>query len=323
MEKSDSSKKTKILNNPLVSILYHNQVIDLNLILKTLTSKNSYDILIVLDGLKNIYDQKNIQKKFKNLKIIPNKKIGISKCRNLSIDFAIKNKKDLLIFLDSDAVPSTQFFLDHLDNHNFYPEFPIQGGPIIPTFLQKHSKNKDYFAKIDGMMSWFVMMRENKPSTIKKPLHIPTLNMSLRIDILKEYNIRFNEKLKTGEDIDFCQKFRSNNFKILKNIKPTVDHSDRQGFKEVLKHQISWGRHQYYTVFKKRFNKFGVIFKLAFLTFFPFFLFLYSLLTSLIVIAPWIKKKKKYLLDFPLIYLLSLIKALYCYLEFLDEFKKK
>ena len=49
--------------------------------------------------------------------------------------------------------------LDHLDNHNFYPEFSTQGGPIIQLFT-KHSKNKDYFAKINGMMSWFVMMRK-------------------------------------------------------------------------------------------------------------------------------------------------------------------
>ena len=75
MGKSNLSKKT-LRNNLAVCILYHNNKIDLSSLIKSIND-HQINILIILDGLKKIKNQKKILNLNKNIKIKSLKKSGI------------------------------------------------------------------------------------------------------------------------------------------------------------------------------------------------------------------------------------------------------
>ena len=132
MGKSFISKKT--IEQNIVCILYHNILIDLSKLIKSLSDFKKINIHIIVDGLKDIKNEKKIRKLSKNIKISFLKKKGISYCRNYALKHAIKNKYKILLFLDSDILPEKKLFLNHLKFHNKFQNIPILAGGVIPTF---------------------------------------------------------------------------------------------------------------------------------------------------------------------------------------------
>ena len=313
MGKFNLSKKTWKKNDALISILHHDDKIDVKKLIKKLLSEKC-KILLILDGLKKIKIKKN-----KNLNVIALSKRGISKSRNYAIQFAIKNKFKLLLFLDSDCLPNKNILDNHIKKHKEYTDFQVIGGSVNPSFLKK---KVSLITKIDGLMSWFGALDLNCDYNVKFPYHIPTLNMSIKLDFLKKNKIKFSENLKTGEDYQFCKDIKKMSGKI-KRIKNTiVNHEDRKSFSEVIKHQSLWGRHQYHTLYStKHINK--NIFNIFFLFFFPPLIPLISIVFSLITLFPWCKKNLLFLKYFFVIYLFINIKCFYTYLESFDNFKIK
>ena len=317
MGKSNLSKKT-LRNNLAVCILYHNNKIDLSSLIKSIND-HQINILIILDGLKKIKNQKKILNLNKNIKIKSLKKSGISFCRNYGLKYCIKNKIKLLIFLDSDIIANNTVIPSHIKFNNKYKKIPIIAGGVIPTFFRK---NVNIFTKIDGLLSWLGHIPEKKERLIFEPYHLATINMIKKIDIIKKNKITFDQKLKTGEDIKFCKDVRKKGFDILKIPNANVIHSDRENFKEVLKHQSMWGKHQFYTIYKFNFLKLGKLFNILFLFLFPIFMPLISILITFISIYPWINKSIFYIRYIVLIYVFVIIKSFYTYLECYRDFLK-
>ncbi len=314
MGKFNLSKKTLV-----ICILYHNKKLDLSKLISSIND-NQVKILIILDGLKKIKNQKKIFKLHRNIIIRPQKKSGISFCRNYGLNFCIKNKIQLLVFLDSDVIACKNVIKNHYYFHKKYKKIPIISGGVIPTFFKK---KVNIFTKLDGMLSWLAHIPEKKEKLIKEPFHLATVNTSIKISFVKKFNLFFDERLQTGEDIKFCKDFRSKGFKIMKIPNSDVLHQDRNSFKEVLKHQSLWGRHQFYTVYKFNFLKLGKIFNIFFMCLFPFIMPILSIFLTLISIYPWIKQSLFYIKYIVLIYLLISFKSYYTYLECYDDFKKK
>ena len=100
------------------------------------------------------------------------------------------------------------------------------------------------------MLSWFGAIDLGYDREVRFPYHIPTLNMSIKTNFLRKKKIKFNNKLKTGEDLQFCKDVRKAKGKILSISNSSVFHNDRKNFKEVFEHQSNWGRHQFYTFYK-------------------------------------------------------------------------
>ena len=134
MNKSSLSQKTRV-KKVLLAILHHNKNLDLNKFLKKIDSNKLYFLLIVVDGRFNF----KIQKKIKNKIIFKKKnKNAIPINRNIAINYAIKKKFDLILFLDSDIIPSHNIVLNHIKAHKKYNNFVGIGGPVKPSFkLQK------------------------------------------------------------------------------------------------------------------------------------------------------------------------------------------
>ncbi len=316
MAKSNLSKKATI-NNLLVCILYHDIKIDLYYLLKKLHN-NKIRILIIVDGKIKIKNKVNIKKIFKNISFKYYKKgTTISFKRNIGLKYAKKTSK-IILFLDSDIVPCSQLIKSHLKYHNIYKKIPILGGAVIPSFF----KNKfNILEFLDGILSWFTSVKSTENKIVDFPYHLPTCNMSIKIDLVNKYKIFFDNNLVTGEDVDFCNQFRNVNKKIMYIKNSEVYHEDRKFIIPFIKHHWQWGKHQYYTLYEKNFSQLlgKFLFFISFLVLYPLFFSIINFISTILVVYPWIKHKKKYFFLFLPVYIIHFIKGIATYYEFIKK----
>jgi GT2 family glycosyltransferase len=321
MGKSRISKKTKI-KKILICILYHDVNYDISNLIKKIKVKKKDKVLIVLDGIKNIKNKKKILKLKKNIHIIYSKKKinSIPFNRNLACKHAKKNYY-IILFLDSDILPTGNIVQEHLKAHLINNDIPVIGGPVTPSFFKEA---KSIWEILDGCLSWFTSQKIKHNKFIESPYHIPTCNMSIKVDFLKEYKLKFDNNLNTGEDADFCRKVRDVKKKILLINKAEILHKDRTNFLSFINHHAKWGRHQYYTLYRnnKIFENLGFSFYFLFFIFYPFFMPIINLYSTILTIYPWTKYRLIYILLLPPSYLVHLVKGLFTYLEFLFHVKK-
>jgi len=299
----------------LVCILIHKKTKKIN-ILKNINYNKKDNFLIILDKINLKFDKK----KLKNIKIIRgNRKINpVPFYRNLAIKYA-KDKYEILLFLDSDVVPSKNIIQKHYDAHKKYKKIPLIGGSVTPSFLIKY---KSFWQFLDGVMSWFTSIEPRKDKFISKPYHLPTCNLSIKNIYLKKYKIFFDESLKTGEDVDLCYKFRSLKMKLILIKNADIAHIDRNSFNKFIKHQINWGKHHYHLRYKKLLLKNNnILIILFFLFLYPASIFIFNFIMTYLTIMPWIRKNFLYILCFFPIFTVYFIKSVSTYFEFLKDLK--
>ena len=317
MAKYNLFKKTK-LKKVLVCILYHDTKVNLFSLIKKIDLNKNHKILIIVDGKKFIKNKKKILSLSKKIKFIYSlKKKTVAYNRNLGLDNA-KNKFDIILYLDSDVIPEKKIITKHLNYHNQYINTPLLGGAVIPSFFKN---NFNLWEILDGCLSWFTSIDNNLDKIINKPYHLPTCNLSIKINFLTKNKISFDEKLKTGEDVDLCNKIRNKNGKIMLVKNTRVLHDDRKSFKGFFNHHTNWGRHQYYTLYKKKyFDKIGKnFFNITFLFIYPFLMPIINLIATFLIVFPWIKFKPRFALVLIPAYAIHLIKGFFTYLEFLKR----
>ena len=317
MAKYNLFKKTK-LKKVLVCILYHDTKINLFSLIKKIELNENHIILIIVDGKKFIKNKKKILSLNKKIKFIYSlKKKTVAYNRNLGLHNA-KNKFDIILYLDSDVIPEKKIITKHLKYHNQYINIPLLGGVVIPSFFKN---DFNLWEILDGCLSWFTSIDNNLNKMINKPYHLPTCNLSIKINFLTKNKISFDEKLKTGEDVDLCNKIRDKNGKIMLIKNTSVLHNDRKNFKGFFNHHANWGRHQYYTLYKKKY--FDIIgknfFNITFLFVYPFLMPIINLIATFLIIFPWIKFKLRFALLLIPAYAIHLIKGFFTYLEFLKR----
>ncbi len=299
----------------LVCILIHKKTKELNL-LKNINYNKKDKFLIILDKT-NI---KLNKKKLKNITIIKGKKKinSVPFYRNLAIKHSI-NKYEILMFLDSDTIPSKNIIQKHYEAHKKYKKIPIIGGSVTPSF---QSKCKSIWQLLDGIMSWFTSIEPKKDKLINSPYHLPTCNLSIKSFYLKKYNLFFDENLKTGEDVDLCNKFRSLKMELMLIKNANIFHIDRVKFKDFLKHQLNWGRHHYHLRYKKILLKSSSLLTIIFFLFiFPILVPFLNLIMTYLILMPWVKKNFFYILCFFPILIICFMKSVSTYFEFFNDIK--
>ena len=156
-----------------------------------------------------IANQNNLKEKYDNLEIKIIKENNISKKRNIGIE---NSTAEYLIFIDTDIVPNGKY-LESL-NLNLKKNYDVLSGPNIHTHNESLINNliadsyKCIF--IQGFNKFF-------KKKFKGPIvaeFAQSCNLIIKRKILIDNNIKFNEKLFTGEDLDFCRKLRKINVKI-------------------------------------------------------------------------------------------------------------
>ncbi|WP_435152088.1 glycosyltransferase [Candidatus Pelagibacter bacterium nBUS_44] len=317
MAKYNLSKKTRV-SNLLICILYHDVKTDLLSLIKNINLNKNISILIVVDGKKKIKNKELILKLNKRIKFLYSlQKKTVAHNRNLGLLHA-KNKFDTILYIDSDVIPEKKIANYHLNFHSKNKLISIIGGPVIPSFFKN---NFNIWEVLDGCLSWFTSIKPNFKRNIDRPYHLPTCNLSIKMNFLIDNQIFFDEKLETGEDVDLCNKVREKNGKIMLINKAKVYHQDRKNFKDFFNHHAKWGRHQYYTLYKKKFFHLTgrIIFYSFFLIFYPIFMPIINLISTLLTIFPWVKSNIKFIFLLLPTYIVHLIKGFFTYFEFLKD----
>lgn len=270
--------------------------------------KNHGLIVLVNDGssVKTINKILEKTKNYKNITMInhtTNK--GVSVSRNTGIEWCVSKNIKVLIMIDSDSSPLKDCIFHHLVIHNKIPDLSILGGGIIGEYT-------NFFGKIDGIGSWVHSIPFKNWHEVKKPYHLPTNNLSIKIDHFIEEIPLFPKFLKTGEDAFFIKKAQEKRKKIFFSPLPKIIHKDRNNLFEVFDHHYQWGCHQYFLLTKwKNFKySFNPLFRLLFLIFFLFTFPFYIVLGTYLNIYPWLIHKPGYIFYCPLIFFLWFIKCI-------------
>ena len=319
MAKYSISKKTG-LEKVLVCVLYHNINIDLLNLIKNIGKNKNTSILIIVDGNLKIKNKNKILKLNNKIKFKYSlKKKTVSYNRNIAIKFA-KNAFDLILYIDSDVIPEKNILSSHVKNHIKNKHISIIGGPVIPSFF---NNSFNFWEMLDGCLSWFTSTVPSNNKIIQSPYHLPTCNLSIKLDFLFRNKIMFDEKLKTGEDVDLCNKVRKKNGKILLIKSGKVFHQDRKDFSSFFYHHANWGRHQFYTLYKKKFSNYlgSFLFNLTFFIFYPLLMPILNFLSTLLTIIPWVRFRFIFIFLIIPTYLVHLIKGGFTYLEFFKNIK--
>jgi glycosyltransferase involved in cell wall biosynthesis len=204
---------------------------------------------------------------------------GPGAARNTGIAWCYRHACAMVILLDSDCVPREDLVEGHRKLYRRYPDARCIGGGI-------EASGGGFWARLDGVASWFTSIPQLPERKVRGMYHVPTTNLSLRLDKINLQLPFFEERLRTGEDIHFFNRLHEVNGEIRFSPRPVVTHMDRDCRCDFLAHQYRWGLH----TFAARGDLdthplIRVLLGLAFIPLIP----LYALATASIVLMPWIR----------------------------------
>jgi glycosyltransferase involved in cell wall biosynthesis len=224
---------------------------------------------------------------------------GPAAARNTGIEWCRIKNIDIVILLDSDCIPGSDFVESHVRLHKEHNDVACIGGGI-------QGIGQGIWARLDGIASWFTSIPGSRLREVGRLYHIPTTNMSLKLGELPIGGDPFDPSLRTGEDVKFLNRLRLSGGKAIFSPTPIVHHRDRENLRDFLIHQYRWGLHTCAVRFdsKSKTSK-RLMLALALIPLLP----AYAFVSSLINLIPWLSISKKYLLYWPVLFLLYLYKG--------------
>ena len=222
--------------------------------------------------------------------------LGVAAARNTGVEWCRQQGIEILIMIDSDCEPLSNFVAEHLRLHRDFPEVACFGGGIV-------GRGRGFWARLDNVTTWVHSVPEGPIHDVKDPYHLPTTNMSLKLSHLPTDGPAFDARLITGEDAVLVRELRTRGEQIKFSPQPMIFHQDRETFGSVLWHHYQYGRHQYFVQLGGHLSPrcFKVWYRLLFL---PFFLLAapgFALLGSILNIKPWLIRSPSYLRFYPFI----------------------
>lgn len=159
--------------------------------------KDEIEIIVVNDGStdESLDIIKNYQKEYKNLIVISQKNLGVSSARNSGLD---KAKGKFICFIDSD---------DKIIEPNFFDFFRLLKESVSQELLicsyYKFINNKLYKEEYKELQQNIKLkISELYWLLANQKLNEPWKKIYSR-EIIKKYNIKFDEKMFMGEDLCF------------------------------------------------------------------------------------------------------------------------
>lgn len=224
---------------------------------------------------------------------------GPAAARNSGLQWCRENGVDTVILLDADCVAPADFVQCHLAHHHAYREALAVAGAI-------EGCGDGIWSDLDAILSWFTSVPRGD-CEIRFPYHPPTTNLSFKLHAHSRRLLRFQERLRTGEDVALFRNIRNANEIVRFTSAPCVRHFDRKAFAAVLRHQYRWGLH----TFAVRSGSLDApiparfAFALAFIPLAPF----YAALGTWLTMRPWLRHRRSDWPFVPLVYLAYLMKA--------------
>ena len=170
----------------------------------------NFEIIIVDNGnsLLNQQISKKYKSKIKNLTIIKEPVIGLSKARNKGI---LNSKGKIVAFIDDDICPSKNWVNALIKAHATLEAFCV-GGPVTISNPTLPSWFSDYFLR-------FLVSPKfpQKFGVITQPFYLIGANMSFKQEVFGRYGLfdenlgRKGKNLLSGEDVEFINRLGSKN----------------------------------------------------------------------------------------------------------------
>ena len=225
---------------------------------------------------------------------------GPGAARNTALDWCRNAGIELIILLDSDCRVEPGFAQRHMALHREHPEAACIGGAI-------QGEGRGLAARLDGIMSWFTSIPETPGHEVTEPLHLPTTNMSLKLDRLPAGMEAFDPNLRTGEDVALIKALRRQGEKILFSPEPLIHHSDREDMRAFLNHQMRWAIHTYAVRFG--YTRPRLLLRAFLFAGFLLALPVFALYASWLNIQPWLSTDKRYAAYWPAVLLVFVLKG--------------
>lgn len=232
----NKSQGVSMDNNPFVSVIIplHNAADTIGRTVSSVLEQDypleQYEIIIVDDGSTD--GSEDSVRRFP-VKLIRQSNAGAASARNTGIHNA---KGELIIFLDSDCTVNRDWVNLHVREHIKNPEAECIGG----AFAIPDVTTCNFFELCDYYSSWYEQNPKCSPSSNYE--YLPSTNISFRKLMLEKIN-GFDATLKTGEDVEICQRIRKEGKQILFRPHIQIYHYGRRNFVDFLKHHYRWGRH--------------------------------------------------------------------------------
>ena len=271
-------------------------------------SHKKFKIVLIDDGSNSKYSSSSYVTKLpKDERLIfleHDKNHGVAKARNTGVKWCKSNSIDLILMIDSDCLPSSNFVSGHITLHERHPSASCIGGGMV-------SVGESVWAKLDNILSWVHSIPEGEVRSISPLYHLPTTNFSIKISEVPDREELFDNRLQTGEDALLIKKLIKRGKSVLFSPVPKVKHYDRNTLSDVLHHHYKWGYHQYFIQLGGNISSrcFKLWYRVLFASCFFFSIPLYALLGSCLNLLPWLKYRPSYIIYAPLIYIVWLFKA--------------
>jgi len=224
---------------------------------------------------------------------------GPGAARNTGVRWCREHGIGLVLLLDSDCIPDDDLVETHIRLHARSPDAVCIGGAI-------QGSGRGIWARLDGLASWSTSIPGSPARVVGGLYHIPTTNMSLKLGRIPWSGDWFDEALRTGEDVAFVARLRQLGARVLFEPRPVVRHQDRESFRGFLAHQYRWGLHTYALRTGRRLpprGRWGWAVLLAFAV--P----AYAVASSLVNLAPWLRRSPLYVFCWPVLLLLYMVKG--------------
>jgi GT2 family glycosyltransferase len=230
---------------------------------------------------------------------------GIGAARNTIINWCNNNAIEVVIMIDSDCAPESNFITEHVRLHKENPSAACIGGGIVGC-------GKGFWAKMDRLMSWVHSIPTGELKVVKDPYLLPGTNISFKISALSNKEKPFNDRLLTGEDALLIRELREEGKVIMFSPSPVIYHNDRDTLPDVIKHTYLWGGHLYLIQFGNNFSPccLRLYYRIPFFIFFFFAFPFFSILGSILTLKPWLKQKANYVVYYPILFFLWLVKSM-------------
>jgi len=258
-------------------------------------SDDEANILLIDDGSSRVGESSKARidtlKKRPGVTLLTSpENVGIAATRNKAIDWAFENDCALLIFLDADCCIEKGFIDEHMRLHREWPDVVCIGGSI-------EGVSEGYWSHADNIVCWYNNSPRSGRRIIQPPLNLCSTNLSFKLVKAQRDVYRFNEKLETGEDIEFNDRLRRSAGQIMFSPVPRIFHQNRVGFHDVAAHQYRYGLHSY----PVRFGRLGYSWFVRLAIFLllligaPFLV----LLTSFVTLKEWLRHDPRQVIYVP------------------------